>query len=502
MNKSRVCWVLPIVLASTGAAWAADTEIRVYGGVDVSVDYFDNGLKSLPAISSNNSYVGFGGSTTLGPDWSAVAQIEGQADVSATPSVRDTFGFRNSFVGFVSKEWGSIKAGKNDTPYKSSTAAWDPFANTIGDYNSIFSNTGGDSRVEFEVRAPHAIWYESPKLGPFQLNLMWSPGQNLAGDNSDFPLGDNTCSGGTFGSSGSGNAGTQNNFGSTGNSTAAAAGQAGGVNTPHTATGTGTAGGNTGFATNVFGSSTIGSGFGECTDGAFGDLYSTSVIFKQGNFIAIAAGELHHAVNRLSDVVPVSGRPIDTTGAGTGDLVTTRNEWAAKVGAGYDFGVVKVFAAYEFMRRTNTPDAFNERSRDGVYASVTWRATEKDDISFSYNHAFATPGNPAVNSTVNFLATTPLNGQVCPQTNDPTGLSNASAHNDDAADQYSVGIRHYFSPAVSVYAVGSYMHNHPCGHFTLGAGGHGIVAAQRNQFNETFPGKDLAGVSVGTTFRF
>ena len=67
MNKSRVCWVLPIVLASTGAAWAADTEIRVYGGVDVSLDYFDNGIKSLPAISSNNSYVGFGGSTTLTP---------------------------------------------------------------------------------------------------------------------------------------------------------------------------------------------------------------------------------------------------------------------------------------------------------------------------------------------------------------------------------------------------------------------------------------------------
>src|SRR5579864_731238 len=353
MNKSRVCWVLPIVLASTGAAWAADTEIRVYGGVDVSVDYFDNGLKSLPSISSNNSYVGFGGSTNLGPDWRAVAQIEGQADISATPSVKDTFGFRNSFVGFVNKSWGSIKAGKNDTPYKSSTGAWDPFANTIGDYNSIFSNTGGDSRVEFEVRAAHAIWYESPNFGPFQFNLMWSPGQNLAGDNSDFPLGDNTCSGGTFGSSGSGNPGTQNNFGSTGNSSAFAVGQPGGVNAPHTAAGTNVAsanpafGNNTGFATNVFGSSTIGSGFGECTDGAFGDLYSTSVIFKQGNFIAIAAGEFHRQVNRLSDVVPVSGIPNDI--AATGNLVTTRNEWAAKVGAGYDFGVVKVYAAYEFL---------------------------------------------------------------------------------------------------------------------------------------------------------
>ncbi|HEV2548685.1 MAG TPA: porin [Stellaceae bacterium] len=499
MNKSRVCWVLPIVLASTGAAWAADTEIRVYGGVDVSVDYIDNGLKSLPAISSNNSYVGFGGSTTLGPDWRAVAQIEGQADVAATPSVKDTFGFRNSFVGFVNKSWGSIKAGKNDTPYKSSTAAWDPFANTIADYNSIVSNTGGDSRVEFEVRAAHAIWYESPNLGPFQFNLLWSPGQNLAGDNTDFPLGDNTCSGGTFGSSGSGNPGTQNNFGSTGNSSAVAAGQANGVNQPHANNG--------GVGSNVLGTSTIGSGFGECTDGAFGDLYSGSVIFKQGNFIATAAAELHHAVNRLSDVVPTSGIPNDiaaatftSSGQAISGLVSTRNEWAAKFGGGYDFGVVKVYALYEIMRRTNMPDDFNERTRDGVYASITWRATEKDDVSFSYNHAFATPGNPLINSTVNFNVTTPAQGELCPQTANPA--TNTPNNNDDAADQFSLGFRHYFSPAVSVYAAGSYMHNHPCGHFVLGTGGHGIVAAQRNQFNETFPGKDLAGISVGTTFRF
>jgi predicted porin len=499
MNKSRVCWVLPMVLASAGAAWAADTEIRVYGGVDVSADYVDNGLKTLPLISSNNSYVGFGGSTTLSPDWSAVAQIEGQADVSATPSVKDTFGFRNSFVGFVSKTWGSLKAGKNDTPYKSSTAAFDPFANTIGDYNSIVSNTGGDSRVEFEVRAPHAIWYESPKFGPVQFNVMWSPGQNLSGDNSNFPLGDNTCSGGTFGSSGSGDAGTQNNFGSTGNSSAVAAGQATGVNQPHANNG--------GVASNVLGSSTVGSGFGECTDGAFGDLYSTSVIFKQGGFIATAAAEMHHAVNRLADVVPTSGVPADVgavaftaSGQAISGLVTTRNEWAAKFGAGYDFGEFKVYALYEFLRRTNMPDAFDERSRDTVYASATWRATEKDDVSFAYAHAFKTPGSPLVNSTVNFNVITPPQGLLCPLTPSPT--SSASNNNDDAADLFSFGLRHYFSPAVSVYAVTAYQHNHACGHFTLGAGGHGISIAQRNQFNETFVGKDLAGISIGTTFRF
>lgn len=499
MNRSRVCWVLPLVLASSGAAWAADTNLRVYGGADVSFDYFDTGLKTLPAVSANNSYIGFGGSTTLTPDITVVAQIEGQADIAATPSVKDTFGFRNSFVGFSSKSWGSIKGGKNDTPYKSSTAAFDPFANTLGDYNSIVSNTGGDSRVEFEIRAAHAIWYESPNLGPFQFNVLWSPGQNLSGDNSNFPLGDNTCSGGTFGSSGSGNPGTQDNFGSTGNGSGVTNGPHTGVNTPITVT---TPGGgatklNSGFATNVLGTSTVGSGFGECTDGAFGDLYSINGIYKKGGFIGIAAFEFHKNVNRLADVVPIDGVPNDI---GNNQLVTTGNEFAGKVGAGYDFGTVKLYSLYEWLRRTRTPDDFNERSRDTVFASATWRMTEKDDLSFSYAHAFATPGNPLTNSTVNFISTTPAQGNQCPQT--ANGATSTPNGNDDSSDMFATGLRHYFSPAVSIYAVAALQKNGPCGHFTLGAGGSGIVAAQRNQFNETFVGKDIFGVSLGTTFRF
>ncbi len=502
MHTKRVCYVLPLLLASSGAAWAADTELRIYGGIDVSIDQTNTGLQNITQASTNNSYVGFGATSTLTPDWTVVGQIEGAAAITATPNLSDTFGFRNSFIGFVSKTWGSIKVGKNDTPYKSSTAAFDPFANTIGDYNSIVSNTGGDSRVEFENRAPHAVWYESPTLfGALNFNVMWGFGQNRAGDNTDFPLGDNTCSGGNFGSSGSGNAGVQNNFGSLG------------INLPPGVTLNQPHNNNGGAASNLLGTSTIGSGFGECTDGGFGNLYSASLIYKRSNFIAIAAAELHHAVNRTSDVVPIDGVPADvglavfsptpnvfSTGQVVSGLVTTRTEYAIKFGGGYDFGPVKVYALYEMLRRTNTPDAFNERSRDGVFASATWRVTPSDDLSVSYNHAFATPGNPLINSTLNFTSATPANGIVCPLT--PTPTTSAPNNNDDAADEYAIGLRHYFNPAVSVYLVGAMIHNHPCGHFTLGAGGHGIPVTQRNQFNETFVGKDLSGISVGTTFRF
>jgi len=114
----------------------------------------------------------------LNADLKVLLQAEGYIDLSAAPSVRDGFGARNSYLGFASKTWGALKGGKNDTPYKTSTSVFDPFANTIGDYNSIMGNTGGDGRAEFDQRANHAIWYESPNIGPFQFNFMWSrPGR-------------------------------------------------------------------------------------------------------------------------------------------------------------------------------------------------------------------------------------------------------------------------------------------------------------------------------------
>src|SRR5260370_36231105 len=61
----------------------------------------------------------------------------------------------------------------------------DPFTRTLGDYNSIMGNTGGDNRAEFDWRMNHAVWYESPGFNGFQFTALISPGQNYALDNSD-----------------------------------------------------------------------------------------------------------------------------------------------------------------------------------------------------------------------------------------------------------------------------------------------------------------------------
>jgi predicted porin len=454
MLNHRVCWVLPLLMASAAGVARADTDLRIYGYADVSIDEVNNGLKSQNFISSNGSYIGFAAQHDLNDNLKVVAQIEGQADIAASPSVKDTFGFRNSFLGFASKNWGSIKAGKNDTPYKTATASFDPFANTIGDYNAIMGNTGGDGRVEFDQRANHAIWYESPAFGPLSFTLMYAPGQNAAGDSSDFPQGDNVCTGSTFGGNGSGNAGVQNTFGGS--------------------PGTGRA--------SINGGATVGTGFGECTDGAFGDLYSGSVVFKSGGLLAVAAAELHHAVNRASDAISNGGT--GTNEFGQTGIIDAQTEWAAKIGVGYDFGVIKVYAAGEYMRRTGMPSGFNERTRYGTYGSATYRLTANDELSLAYAHAFKTSGSPGVNT---------VNGGFCP---------GGDANQDNAADLFAVGARHYFTPAISVYLVGALNHNDQCAHFGLGQSGHGLVFLSRGQFNETFAGKDLYGISAGTSFKF
>src|SRR6266478_6863969 len=204
---------------------AADTSVQFYGHLDLSVDDITKGIKQggagqnpapvgkvgwQPDISSNLSYFGFRGDHDIGAGYKMVFQVETQVDVSATPGpspvnqasqgntdnkVLGALGSRNSFLG-IAGSFGALKLGKTDAPYKLSTARMDPFSATVGDYNSIMGNTGGDNRAEFDTRLSHAAWYESPDMGGFRVNALFSPGQNRASDNSFVASGEPNCTGG------------------------------------------------------------------------------------------------------------------------------------------------------------------------------------------------------------------------------------------------------------------------------------------------------------------
>src|SRR6202022_2339664 len=395
-----------------------NTTVTLYGSIYLSADVFnpsvfDQGTKF--GIASNISSFGVRVRHNLAPyGWdgmAVVAQLESQVDIAAAPTERAAFGTRDSFLG-LEGPWGAIKAGKTDTPYKKSTAAMDPFSRTLGDYNSIMGNTGGDNRAEFDWRMNHAIWYESPIVSGFQFSALASPGQNYAKDNSDFAYGD------VFQCNGASARGSGSNFPGTNGSV------------------TGNIGGN------------------GCTDGSYGNAYSAALNYKNGPFTAIAAYELHEQVNRHGDdgLQPLLGRS-GTVFPGSGPVILpdgsqvftgVHNEWAAKVGGGYrvndGIGDLQLNAFYEWIRREVTPmeQPFNERSRDAVFASAT-QFIGKWALSASYAHAFKSPGNPAMLS---------VNDPVLA----PAATLQGNLFSNDAS-QYAIGARYYFNDWASWYVV-------------------------------------------------
>ncbi|MDB5988599.1 MAG: Porin precursor [Herbaspirillum sp.] len=339
-------------------------EITLYGNADLSIDETTKGLSNmvathgaadgsrpagnmgyLPAVSSNNSYIGLRGFQSLG-DFPAkfVYQFETQIDVSATSGTGDTnsnqsnavkggLTSRNTFIGLANEHYGAFKIGKTDAPYKTSTASMNPFTGMLGDYAVVMGNTGGDNRVEFGTRMDHAIWYESPNMSGFTVNALVSPGQNRADDNSNIASGESDCTGGNIPGSG----------------------------------GTPVA----------------------CNDGSFGTAYSASLNYRKGPLLVTAAYELHKNVNRTSDLAAFD--PNDVA-----------NETAAKIGIQYAFATgTTVSAIYENLKR-KVPDSLmfqNERQRSGTWLAVTQTLGAKDNISFGWAHGGNTPGDPGQHNT-------------------------------------------------------------------------------------------------------
>jgi len=431
-----------------------NTTVQLYGHFNLSGDLlnssvYDQGTKL--AVGSNLSYFGFRVRHNLSPygydGWAMVAQMEAQIDVAAAPNERAALGSRDSYLG-LEGPWGAIKAGKTQTPYKLATAAMDPFSGTLGDYNSIMGNTGGDNRAEFDWRMNHSVWYESPIWNGFQMSALFSPGQNYAKDNSDFSYGDyGQCNGASTRGSGS-------NF------------------------------------------PTIALGDSGCNDGSFGNAYSTALKYKNGGFTAIAAYELHEATNRQGDdntgVANAGAPPIILP---DGSIVSTgiHNEWAAKVGGGYRFntgpGDLQLNAVYEWIRRdvTSAQRPFNERSKDDVFVSAT-QYFGKWSVSGSYTHAFRTPGNPAL-----------LSVNVAGLADTPTIQANLFS---DAANQYAIGARYKFNNWASWYVVASELTQGKGGHYCLGSGGHAYSLCGRDANNNVIGGSTLRAATTGLTLDF
>ncbi|HEV7815256.1 MAG TPA: porin [Janthinobacterium sp.] len=309
-------------------------ELTLYGMADLSADSGKNGRQHLNQVSSNESFLGVRGGKDLGSTgFRAIFQIETMAEISGTPTAASAVASRNSFAG-IEGHFGRIMLGKFDAPYKRATAAMDPFAASLGDYNAIMGNSAGEGRAEFDDRLPHAIAYESPNIGGFSFSALFSPGQKLddlpAASNNAFPQGELVCSGS----------------------------QQTSLN---------------GATPNTAGTQTL------CNDGAFKNAWSAALTYVSGPLLATVDWEMHDAANRTSDA---------------GGIVS--NESAAKVGLSYSFPIGnRVSAIYEKLYRNGGINpAQNERARSGYYFSDVQDLSHDVDLMGAWAHAGQTPGSP------------------------------------------------------------------------------------------------------------
>ena len=185
MNKVIL---LTTVMASLAIApfTAANGPIdgKVYGKINVAIVNSDSGSTDTWKLNSNASRIGLKGSSQISEGLSVfyktefeIAADDGSNDIkkysintgTETVEVKDTSTFkqRNIFVG-IKGQYGSLLAGKNDTPTKQAQKKIDLFSDAVGDIKKTFAG---------ENRMSNIIAYSTPKYGNFSASYAIMPSE-------------------------------------------------------------------------------------------------------------------------------------------------------------------------------------------------------------------------------------------------------------------------------------------------------------------------------------
>ena len=180
--KSCTALVLTAVLATTSVA---QTNVTVYGSLDVGVDVSNQGRGTLKRVISGGtragSAVGFRGSEDLGDGLKAVFKIEqGLSLDTGTLNDGGKAFSRGSAVGFDSARWGQLVVGRIPSPYYHVLYAVDAFG--WEGNGGLTSLTRGPQSLPLQplaivARSDNSIRYDTPAWVPIQLRALISAGE-------------------------------------------------------------------------------------------------------------------------------------------------------------------------------------------------------------------------------------------------------------------------------------------------------------------------------------
>ncbi len=169
MNKKILTLAIAGALVPFALPVTATAGVTISGYANASVDGLNNGAatnaKSGSFISSNATNLVIGADTDLGGGLKALFSAQtflslGSDNNPITPA--DQFSNGNTYVG-LEGGFGTIAAGKNDSPMKQLGRAVDLFGNEIGDSRNIIS--GPSPSYGFDQRPGHTLFYVSPDFG-------------------------------------------------------------------------------------------------------------------------------------------------------------------------------------------------------------------------------------------------------------------------------------------------------------------------------------------------
>ncbi|MDA8866563.1 porin, partial [Porticoccaceae bacterium] len=140
---------------------------KLYGKINVAVVNSDSGSTDTWKLNSNASRIGLKGSSQISEGLSVFYKTEFEVCVDDGDCKGNTLGQRNIFAG-IKGQYGSLLAGKNDTPTKQAQKKIDLFNDSVGDIKKTFAG---------ENRMSNIIAYTTPKYGNFSVSYAVMPGE-------------------------------------------------------------------------------------------------------------------------------------------------------------------------------------------------------------------------------------------------------------------------------------------------------------------------------------
>jgi predicted porin len=147
----------------------------LYGKINVAVVNSDSGSTDTWKLNSNASRIGLKGSSQISEGLSVFYKTEFEVCVDDGDCKGNTLGQRNIFAG-IKGQYGSLLAGKNDTPTKQAQKKIDLFNDSVGDIKKTFAG---------ENRMSNIIAYTTPKYGNFSASYAIMPSEAVDGGLAD-----------------------------------------------------------------------------------------------------------------------------------------------------------------------------------------------------------------------------------------------------------------------------------------------------------------------------